>query len=185
MLPGTSTMVRAQGTFVGDAEVHDTVSFLATNEPSYFAELVKLKPKEEATDNQIPSRRDDPLFGGAVEIVLREGRGSVSLLQRTLGIGYGRAARLIDYMAEDGIVGDYNGSQAREVLLTTEEWHSMNEYNTEKTDVHNSSPTDSEGDENYEYKSPGESTADSREDDSYEYESEEKEEEEEEEEVLH
>ena len=187
LLPGTSTMVRAQGTFVGDAEVHDTVSFLATNEPSYFAELVKLKPKEEATDNQIPSRRDDPLFGGAVEIVLREGRGSVSLLQRTLGIGYGRAARLIDYMAEDGIVGDYNGSQAREVLLTTEEWHSMNEYNTEKTDVHNSSPTDSEGDESYEYKSPGESTADSREDDSYEYESEEKEEEEEEEEeeVLH
>ena len=183
LLPGTSTMVRAQGTFVGDAEVHDTVSFLATNEPSYFAELVKLKPKEEATDNQIPSRRDDPLFGGAVEIVLREGRGSVSLLQRTLGIGYGRAARLIDYMAEDGIVGDYNGSQAREVLLTTEEWHSMNEYNTEKTDVHNRSPTDSEGDESYEYKSPGESTADSREDDSYEYESEEKEEEEEE--VLH
>lgn len=189
LLPGTSTMVRAQGTFVGDAEVHDTVSFLSTNKPSYFAELVKLKPKEEAADNQIPSRRDDPLFGGAVEVVLREGRGSVSLLQRTLGIGYGRAARLIDYMAEDGIVGDYNGSQAREVLLTTEEWHSMNEYNTEETDVHNSSPTDSEGDESYEYESPAESpaesTADNREEDTYEYESEEEEEEEEEEEVLH
>ncbi len=185
LLPGTSTMVRAQGTFVGDAEVHDTVAFLATNEPSYFAELVKLKPKEEAADNQIPSRRDDPLFGGAVEVVLREGRGSVSLLQRTLGIGYGRAARLIDYMAEDGIVGDYNGSQAREVLLTTEEWHSMNEYNTEETTVHNSSTTDSAGDESHEYESPEESAADSHEEDSYEYEYEEEEEEEEEEEVLH
>jgi S-DNA-T family DNA segregation ATPase FtsK/SpoIIIE len=67
--------------------------------------------------------RDD-LYEQAIEIVLREGRGSVSLLQRALGIGYGRAARLIDFMAEDGIVGQYNGSQAREVLFTPEEWHS-------------------------------------------------------------
>ena len=56
---------------------------------------------------------------------MREGRGSVSLLQRALGIGYGRAARLIDYMAEDGIVGQYNGSQARDVLVTLEQWGEM------------------------------------------------------------
>ncbi len=55
------------------------------------------------------------LYEAAIDIVVREGRGSVSLLQRALGIGYGRAARLIDFMAEDGIVGHYNGSQAREV----------------------------------------------------------------------
>jgi S-DNA-T family DNA segregation ATPase FtsK/SpoIIIE len=42
-----------------------------------------------------------------------------------MGIGYGRAARLVDYMAEDGIVGDYNGAQAREVLFTPEEWDQM------------------------------------------------------------
>jgi S-DNA-T family DNA segregation ATPase FtsK/SpoIIIE len=47
------------------------------------------------------------------------------LLQRALGIGYGRGARLIDYMAEDGIVGAYNGSQAREVLMTVEQWEEM------------------------------------------------------------
>ena len=58
-------------------------------------------------------------------MVVREGRGSVSLLQRALGIGYGRAARLIDFMAEDGIVGPYNGSQAREILLTLEQWQEM------------------------------------------------------------
>ena len=46
----------------------------------------------------------------------------MSLLQRALGIGYGRAARLIDFMAEDGIVGQYNGAQAREVLISLEEW---------------------------------------------------------------
>ena len=49
----------------------------------------------------------------------------MSLLQRALGIGYGRAARLIDFMAEDGIVGTYNGSQAREVLITLEQWGEM------------------------------------------------------------
>jgi S-DNA-T family DNA segregation ATPase FtsK/SpoIIIE len=46
-------------------------------------------------------------------------------LQRSLGIGYGRAARLVDFMAEDGIVGNYNGSQAREVAITLEQWEAM------------------------------------------------------------
>ncbi len=65
------------------------------------------------------------MYEAAVDVVVREGRGSVSLLQRALGIGYGRAARLVDFMAEDGIVGHYNGSQAREVLLTVEQWEEM------------------------------------------------------------
>jgi S-DNA-T family DNA segregation ATPase FtsK/SpoIIIE len=71
-----------------------------------------------------PRERDD-MYDQAVEVVIREGRGSVSLLQRALGVGYGRGARLIDYMAEDGIVGEYNGSQAREVLFTWEQWQEL------------------------------------------------------------
>jgi S-DNA-T family DNA segregation ATPase FtsK/SpoIIIE len=67
----------------------------------------------------------DELYEAAVDIVVRERRGSVSLLQRCLGIGYGRAARLIDFMAEDGIVGEYNGSQAREVVISIEDWEAM------------------------------------------------------------
>ena len=67
-------------------------------------------------------RGRDDVYEAAIDIVVREGRGSVSLLQRALGIGYGRAARLVDFMAEDGIVGNYNGSQAREVLYTPEQW---------------------------------------------------------------
>ena len=74
------------------------------------------RPVGRQGDGKLPNR--DELYEAAVDIVVREGRGSVSLLQRALGIGYGRAARLIDFMAEDGIVGHYNGSQAREVLLT-------------------------------------------------------------------
>ena len=67
-------------------------------------------------------RARDDVYEQAIDIVVREGRGSVSLLQRALGIGYGRAARLIDFMAEDGIVGPYNGSNAREVLYSPEHW---------------------------------------------------------------
>ena len=57
-----------------------------------------------------------------MRVVLETRRGSVSLLQRRLGVGYSRAARLVDMMAEAGIVGSYKGSQAREVMLTREEW---------------------------------------------------------------
>ena len=65
------------------------------------------------------------MYESAVDVVVREGRGSCSLLQRCLGIGYGRAARLIDFMAEDGIVGPYNGSQAREVIISIADWEAM------------------------------------------------------------
>jgi S-DNA-T family DNA segregation ATPase FtsK/SpoIIIE len=84
--------------------------------------------KVEETDDEGtrgPLKKRDDLYEAAVDIVVREGRGSVSLLQRTLGIGYGRAARLIDYMAEDAIVGEYAGSQAREVMISLAEWEAM------------------------------------------------------------
>jgi len=67
-------------------------------------------------------RERDPIYEQAVEIVIREQRGSTSLLQRALGIGYGKASRFIDFMAEDGIVGAYNGSNARQVLITFADW---------------------------------------------------------------
>ncbi|HEY1603001.1 MAG TPA: DNA translocase FtsK 4TM domain-containing protein [Pirellulales bacterium] len=124
--PGTSTLIRGQGTYVGDDEINQIVDFVGTNEPEFVKELVQLKPasptEEESTG--APRSRDD-MYEAAVDIVIREGRGSVSLLQRSLGIGYGRAARLIDFMAEDGIVGTYNGSQAREVLVTLEQFQTM------------------------------------------------------------
>ena len=116
--PGTSTLIRGQGTYVGDDEINRIVDFVGTNEPEFVKELVQLKPAAPAEGEASAPRHRDDLYDAAVDIVIREGRGSVSLLQRTLGIGYGRAARLIDFMAEDGVVGTYNGSQAREVLIT-------------------------------------------------------------------
>ena len=67
----------------------------------------------------------DELFDQAVRVVLETKRGSVSLLQRRLTIGYGRASRLIEAMAQAGIVGSYKGSQAREAQITIEEWEAM------------------------------------------------------------
>lgn len=123
--PGTSTLIRGQGTYVSDDEINRIIEAVAVHEPEYVQELVQLKPNlpEEGQKAGLAAR--DELYEAAVDIIIREGRGSVSLLQRALGIGYGRAARLIDYMEEDGIVGPYNGSQAREVLMTLEQWEAL------------------------------------------------------------
>jgi S-DNA-T family DNA segregation ATPase FtsK/SpoIIIE len=123
--PGTSTLVRAQGTYLSDEEIHSVVEFLEC-EPCYVQELVQLHTGKDGSGNLMETlRARDEMYEPAIEVILREGRGSVSLLQRALGIGYGRAARLIDFMAEDGIVGAYNGSNAREVLYTPEQWEEL------------------------------------------------------------
>src|SRR5262245_36539223 len=124
--PGTSQLLRGQGTFLSDDEITRVTDFVATDSPQFARELIELKTKDEleaAQPGELKSR--DELYEAAVDIVVRERRGSVSLLQRCLGIGYGRAARLIDFMAEDKIVGEYNGAQAREVLISLEDWEAL------------------------------------------------------------
>lgn len=123
--PGTSMLLRGQGTYLSDEEINLVVDAVSTSEPNYVHELVNLKPSNPEGEGTVQLKKRDDLYESAVDIVVREGRGSVSLLQRTLGIGYGRAARLIDFMAEDGIVGPYNGSQARDVLVSIEDWERM------------------------------------------------------------
>lgn len=123
--PGTSTLLRGQGTFLSDDEISKVISAVATDEPEYVKELVQLKATVPGPDGKNGLANRDELYESAIDIVVREGRGSVSLLQRALGIGYGRAARLIDFMAEDGIVGPYNGSQAREILMSLEQWQQL------------------------------------------------------------
>lgn len=128
--PGTSDLVRAQGAYASDLEINRVADYLESD-PCYEAELLQLKTKEmreaEETGESLQERLKtrDKLYEQAIEVVVREGRGSVSLLQRALGIGYGRASRLIDFMAEDGVVGAYNGSNAREVLYSPEQWATM------------------------------------------------------------
>ena len=131
MTPGANKLIRAQGAFVSEQDIQKVLDFVTEKaEPAFQRELVQLKVEgdEEAGPDEeslLAIGADDDLYNQAIEIVLEHQRGSVSLLQRRLGIGYGRAARLIDQMAEDGIVGTYKGSQAREVVLTLEQWHAL------------------------------------------------------------
>ena len=127
--PGTSTLLRGQGTYLGDDEIEKVTDSVSKHGQNFVNELVNLKVEEsgDAPTNSENLRKRDDLYESAIDCVVREGRGSVSLLQRTLGIGYGRAARLIDFMAEDGIVGPYNGSQAREVVISMEQWQQIQE----------------------------------------------------------
>lgn len=134
--PGTSTLLRGQGTYLSDEEINRVVDHCSTGEQNFVHELVNLKVNQDEEGGggaMKPGalKKRDELYEAAIDIVVREGRGSCSLLQRALGIGYGRAARLIDYMAEDGIVGQYNGSQAREVVISLADWEAMRSSNQE------------------------------------------------------
>jgi len=118
--PGTSDLVRAQGTFVSDEEVRRIVKHLKeVAEPQYHPELTQLGQPD--TGDMI----EDELFDDAVKVVLDSKRGSVSLLQRRLSVGYARASRMIEQMAALGILGEYKGSQAREVMVTLEDWEQL------------------------------------------------------------
>jgi S-DNA-T family DNA segregation ATPase FtsK/SpoIIIE len=130
---------RAQGALVEDKEIERVVNAIATDTPNYDSELLNLKTRDQkeaaaaegdgGSEAGMKMRERDPLYEQAVEIVVREQRGSTSLLQRALGIGYGKASRFVDFMAEDGIVGAYNGSNARQVLITYEEWEAKRKGN--------------------------------------------------------
>jgi len=116
--PRTSFLKRAQGAYVSDEEIRRVVSHLKEVAGPVFEEELLGKKKDETLD---PSAVDD-LYDEAATFIIETQRGSASLLQRRFSIGYTRASRLIDLMGEDGLLGDHKGSQAREVLLTLEEW---------------------------------------------------------------
>jgi len=116
--PGAAGMTRGQGAFVGEEEVRAACKHLREHgTPEFIQDLVQMK----ACNNQ-GGEVDDPLYEDAVRIILQSGRGSASLLQRALSIGYTRASRLIDIMSEQGVLGPFIGSKAREVQMTVEEW---------------------------------------------------------------
>jgi S-DNA-T family DNA segregation ATPase FtsK/SpoIIIE len=116
---GASKAVRVQGAFLSDNEVEAVVAFCRDQEKvQYQTELVpEISEQTDEVDNQL-----DELFDQAVGIILEAKQASVSLLQRRMRIGYTRAARLIDQMEAKGVVGPYEGSKPREVLLSYEQY---------------------------------------------------------------
>jgi S-DNA-T family DNA segregation ATPase FtsK/SpoIIIE len=121
--PGASKPIRGQGTYINDKEIRESVKLVkGLADAQYEPELVQIKASLGGEGGEMEK---DDLFDDAVRVVLETKRGSVSLLQRRLTIGYSRASRLIEAMAAAGIVGEYKGSQAREATITLEEWDAM------------------------------------------------------------
>ncbi|MBL7140090.1 MAG: DNA translocase FtsK [Planctomycetes bacterium] len=150
MTPGASKFARAQGAYVSDLDIQNVLDHITDKaEPEFQRELVQLKADDgtgDGDDGLLAVGADDELYAKAIEIILQYERGSVSLLQRRLGIGYGRAARLIDQMAEDGIVGAYKGSQARETLITLEQWEALRQRRRDDENPDDTHLTDEETD---------------------------------------
>ncbi|MBL6997356.1 MAG: DNA translocase FtsK 4TM domain-containing protein [Phycisphaerales bacterium] len=132
--PGSTTANRSQGTFVSPKEIRSVVKHLKeVAAPNFERTLVQIKPGGGSGSNGSDDvhERDD-LFDESVRIMIESGRGSVSLLQRRMGIGYGRASRLVDQMAVAGIVGEHKGSVAREILISLEDWDEMQQLEAEE-----------------------------------------------------
>jgi S-DNA-T family DNA segregation ATPase FtsK/SpoIIIE len=122
--PHSSELKRAQGSLVTDQEIRRVTKFLrGVAQPTFEKTLLTLRPTSDGEGLAVSER--DPMFDEAVRTMIESGRGSVSLLQRRLGVGYSRASRLVDQMSLAGIVGDHKGSVAREVLITLDEWEQM------------------------------------------------------------
>ena len=113
---------RLQGAFISDEEVERVVTYLKDqNITEYDEDIIEViqNPKEIALDDS------DELLPEAINLVVEEGQASISLLQRKLKIGYARAARIVDEMEERGVIGGYEGSKPRKVLVSKDEFDSI------------------------------------------------------------
>ncbi len=116
--PNSSHIIRAHGCFVSEAEIKRVVDFVKKQgKPNY--ELLQQRAKEivEAQAVAVEDSERDELYQRAVELVQMNGQASTSFIQRRLRVGYNRAARMIEMMQEDGIVGPADGAKPREVLV--------------------------------------------------------------------
>jgi S-DNA-T family DNA segregation ATPase FtsK/SpoIIIE len=128
---------RVQGCFVSDPEVEAVTNYVKNNYvTSYDQEVMEeIERKAAQTGNSKPTVSDpepsseeltgDEMLPAAVDVILETGQASVSMLQRRLKLGYARAARIVDEMEEKGIVGPFQGSKPRTILVTKEQWETM------------------------------------------------------------
>ena len=116
--PGASKPIRAQCSLISDREIEKITSFIKSQRSSEYIEDILDVQKKTA----YKKFNKDEVYEEAVKMVLETRQASVSVLQRRLGLGYTRAARLIDMMEDEGIVGPYQGSKPREILITQEEY---------------------------------------------------------------
>lgn len=114
---GASKPVRVQGAFLSDNEVEEVVTYVISQQKAQYNEEMIPDEIAETSNGEV----EDDLYGDAVSLIVEMQTASVSMLQRRFRIGYTRAARLIDEMEARGIVGPYEGSKPRNVLVTKDE----------------------------------------------------------------
>jgi S-DNA-T family DNA segregation ATPase FtsK/SpoIIIE len=117
--PGSSRLTRVHGAFVTETEINKVVDFWkAQAQPEYDQSYLIAPPGDEGEPDaeELASGEQDPMYEDALRVVLEMGKASTSTLQRRLRLGYGRAARILDMMYRDGIIGPPDGSKPREVL---------------------------------------------------------------------
>jgi S-DNA-T family DNA segregation ATPase FtsK/SpoIIIE len=116
--PGSSRLVRVHGSYVSEAETNDVVEFWKRQAAPEYDQTFLLAPPadDDELDTEDFEGTQDPLYQDAVRVVLEQGKASTSTLQRRLRLGYGRAARILDMMQREGIIGPPDGSRPREVL---------------------------------------------------------------------
>jgi S-DNA-T family DNA segregation ATPase FtsK/SpoIIIE len=117
--PGSSRLTRVHGAFVTETEIIKVVDFWkAQAKPDYDQSFLLAPPSEdgEVEVEDPTSGEQDPMYEEAMRVVLEMGKASTSTLQRRLRLGYGRAARILDMMYRDGVIGPPDGSKPREVL---------------------------------------------------------------------
>jgi len=116
--PGESKLIRAQGSLINDNEIERIVDFIKSQaEPVYDEEILKEQQKTSFINGQ-----KDEFYDQAVKVIMESGQASVSILQRRLRLGYTRAARIIDMMEQEDIIGPFEGSKPRKILIDREAW---------------------------------------------------------------
>jgi S-DNA-T family DNA segregation ATPase FtsK/SpoIIIE len=121
--PGSSRLTRVHGAFVTENEINSVVDFWKAQAKPEYDQSFLLAPPNEDGDVEIEdesSGEQDPMYEDALRVVLEMGKASTSTLQRRLRLGYGRAARILDMMYRDGVIGPPDGSKPREVLKRPE-----------------------------------------------------------------
>jgi S-DNA-T family DNA segregation ATPase FtsK/SpoIIIE len=131
---GAPKPLRVQGCFVSDEEVARVVEHIKGNSGENYSQEMMAHLNDQSSGSGglsggtgEPHSDADPMLPAAIEAIMESGQGSTSYLQRRLKLGYARAARLMDEMEERGIVGPFEGSKPRAVLMTPEEWEAMKE----------------------------------------------------------
>ena len=129
---------RVQGCFITDDEVQEVVSFVKASSEAEYSDAVMAEIDKKAAESgksssgssdsaaaETDSSDGDEMLPAAVDVILETGQASVSMLQRRLKLGYARAARIMDEMEERGIVGPFEGSKPRQLLITREQWQTI------------------------------------------------------------